>query len=243
MQRLAEFLWRRLAAWMAARGLRDAPAAMHAGGADERSAAMYSRPGRKFLHVGCGRMRKPDIGPALQADDWLEIRLDIDPAVQPDIFASMLDMSAVPTASVDAVYSSHNIEHLYAHEVPVALAEFLRVLKPDGFALVTCPDLQSICRLVVEDELDRPAYVAPAGPIAPLDVLYGHRPQLAAGNLYMAHRTGFTLKTLVAAMRAAGFRSVAGQRREDAYALWVIAAKAPIPEEELRHLAAAHFPP
>ena len=36
----------------------------------------------------------------------------------------MTDMSMVDSAAVDAVWSSHNLEHLYAHEVPVALGEF-----------------------------------------------------------------------------------------------------------------------
>jgi hypothetical protein len=45
------------------------------------------------------------------------------------------------------------------------------------FLLVTCADLQSLCRLAVEDKLDDPAYFAPAGPIVPIDVLYGRRAQ------------------------------------------------------------------
>lgn len=61
--------------------------------------------------------------------------------VQPDLVGTMTDMKAVCSASVDVVFSSHNIEHLYAHEVEVALAEFHHVLKPDGFVLLTCPDL------------------------------------------------------------------------------------------------------
>jgi hypothetical protein len=44
--------------------------------------------------------------------------------LNPDIVGTMTDMSAVADASVDALFSSHNIEHLYPHEVPVALAEF-----------------------------------------------------------------------------------------------------------------------
>ncbi len=242
MPRLTEFLFRQLRAWMSARELLPAPAATSKPDIDNFSADLFRQPGRKFLHVGCGPARKPDVGPGLRAEDWREIRLDVDPAAQPDIVSSMLDMSVVPAESVDAVYSSHNLEHLYPHEVPVALAEFLRVLKPAGFLLLTCPDLQSICRLVVEDKLDQPAYVSPAGPIAPHDVLYGHRPQLAAGNLFMAHRTGFTLKTLMETLRTAGFRSVAGQQREATFALWVLATKVPMPEEELKHLAAEHFP-
>ncbi len=134
--------------------------------------------------------------------DWTELRLDIDASVAPDIIGTMTDMSAVANASVDAIFSSHNIEHLYAHEVPVALAEFLRVLKPDGFLVVTCPDLQEVCRLVAEDKLLEPAYTSPAGPITPLDILYGHRPPMAAGNLYMAHRCGFTEKVLTGTLRS-----------------------------------------
>ena len=62
--------------------------------------------------------------------------------VNPDIVGTLLDMSQVQTASVDAVYSSHNIEHVYPHEVPIVLKEFYRVLKDDGIVVLECPDLQ-----------------------------------------------------------------------------------------------------
>lgn len=101
---------------------------------------------------------------------------------------TMTDMASVASESGDAIFSSHNIEHLYPHEVPVALAEFLRVLKPNGFAVITCPDLQAVCALVAEDKLTEPAYTSPAGPITPLDILYGLRSSMQKGNLYMAHR-------------------------------------------------------
>jgi predicted SAM-dependent methyltransferase len=38
---------------------------------------------------------------------------------------------------MDALYSSHNIEHVFAHEVVPTLKEFRRVLKPDGFVVIT----------------------------------------------------------------------------------------------------------
>ena len=132
------------------------------------------------------------------------MRLDIDAAVEPDVLGSMTDMSAVATGSVDAVVSSHNIEHLYPHEVPLALAEFRRVLRDDGYAVITCPDLQSVAALVAQDRLTEPAYFSPAGPIAPLDILYGHRAAMARGNLFMAHRCGFTRDSLAAALISAG---------------------------------------
>jgi hypothetical protein len=195
-----------------------------------------------LLHVGCGPKRKNGTTLGFAKNDWQELRLDIDPNVQPDLVGTMTDMSAVAPASVDAVYSSHNIEHLYPHEVPVALAEFRRVLKPDGFAVITCPDLQSICALVAQDRLTEPAYQSPAGPIAPLDVLYGHRPPMAAGNLYMAHRCGFTLKVLMGTLRAAGFAVVAGKARPQHFELWALAAMGSADEATVRALAQEHFP-
>lgn len=155
----------------------------------------------------------------------------------------MTDMSQVQGASVDALFSSHNIEHLYPHEVPVALAEFRRVLKPGGFVVITCPDLQSVCALVAEDKLTNVAYISPAGPIAPIDILYGHRPAMANGNHYMAHRCGFTKTVLTATLQAAGFDMVLPiQRTHPAYDLWAVAALAPITGEEVVELAKQHFP-
>ena len=117
-----------------------------------------------LLHIGCGPKRKDKTTSGFNTPEWTEIRLDIDPLVSPDVTGTMTDMSAVASESVNAIFSSHNIEHLYPHEVPVALKEFLRVLKPEGFAVITCPDLQSVCALVAQDKLTDAAYSAPAGP-------------------------------------------------------------------------------
>ena len=163
---------------------------------------------KSFLHVGCGPKHKDQTTIGFNTDEWQEIRFDIDESVKPDLVGTMTDMSSVESESVDALFSSHNIEHLYPHEVPVALKEFSRVLKSDGFVVITCPDLQSVCKLVAEDKLTDAAYVSPAGPITPLDILYGHRPPMARGNLYMAHRCGFTKKTLSQDLQSAGFAMV-----------------------------------
>ena len=197
---------------------------------------------KTFLHVGCGPKHKDRTTRGFNTNHWKELRFDIDESVQPDLVGTMTDMSSVASGSVDAVFSSHNIEHLYPHDGPVALAEFLRVLKPDGFAVITCPDLQSVCALIAEDKLTEPAYTSPAGPIAPLDILYGHRPAMARGNLYMAHRCGFTQKVLTGTLQAAGFATVAAKRRgHPYYDLWALGTASALPEPELRELALAHF--
>lgn len=151
-------------------------------------------------------------------------------------------MSAVQSNSMDAVFSSHNIEHLYPHEVGVAILEFYRVLDSKGFCVITCPDLQSVCALVAQDRLLDPAYISPAGPIAPIDILYGHRASMAQGNLYMAHRTGFTEKTLSATLHEAGFKTVATIKRPHCFDLWAIACKEPASESEIQSLVKVHFP-
>jgi predicted SAM-dependent methyltransferase len=199
---------------------------------------------KSFLHVGCGPKRKDRTTQGFNTPEWHEIRLDIDPLAEPDVIGTMTDMSAVASESVDAVYSSHNIEHLYPHEVPLALAEFLRVLKPGGFFVVTCPDLQSVCALIAEDKLTEAAYSSPAGPIAPIDILYGHRPAMANGNLFMAHRCGFTQKVLTGTLQSCGFKSVATMARGRApfFDLFALACKSECPEDEMLKLASLHFP-
>ena len=197
---------------------------------------------KTLLHVGCGPKRIAQTTPGFNTPEWKELRLDIDTAVQPDVVGSMTDMSAVADESVDAVFSSHNIEHLYPHEVPVALREFLRVLKPDGFVVITCPDLKSVCALVAEDKLLEPAYQSPAGPISPLDILYGHRPAMAQGNLFMAHRCGFTPSSMAITLKHAGFKSMATVARHRFFDLWAIATKQVRDEQSVHALAKSHFP-
>ena len=180
---------------------------------------------RKGLHVGCGAPDPAKLPAAyFPAGVWSELRLDIDPGVSPDIIASITEMPMVETGTVDAVWSAHNLEHLASHEVPVALAEFHRVLAVGGFALVTMPDLQQVAELVAAGKLEDPAYISAMGPIAPLDMLYGYRPALAQGNAFMGHRTGFVAATLAAHLEQAGFQSVRVQR-DGHFALWASGVK------------------
>lgn len=199
-------------------------------------------PVRRFLHVGCGMKTKVNTTAGFASPDWQEIRFDIDTAVQPDIVGTMTDMSAVESGSVDAVFSSHNIEHLYPHEVPVALREFHRVMSANAFAVITCPDLRSVCQLVADDKLTEAAYESSAGPISPLDMLYGHLAPMAEGNLYMAHRTGFTQKSLRAALLEAGFTSVVTMCIAARFELWAVVMKTPTSKAHIEALAALHVP-
>ncbi|UZQ55026.1 tetratricopeptide repeat protein [Trichothermofontia sichuanensis B231] len=187
-------------------------------------AASEANPDRKLLlHVGCGAADINKLPQQFRSPEWQEIRLDIDPSVHPDLLGSITDLSAVASNSVDAVYSSHNLEHVYHHEVPIALSEFYRVLKPGGFVLITLPDLQRVAEYVAQGKLEEPLYVSAAGPIAAIDILYGYSYDIARGNSYMAHRTGFTAKTLAEKLKQAGFSTV--EVIEDDLNLWATATK------------------
>ena len=198
---------------------------------------------KKFLHVGCGRKNKHHTTPAFASKDWKEVRLDIDESVKPDIISSVLDLSTIDSESFDAIFSSHNIEHVFAHEVPIMLKEFLRVLNSEGIFVVNCPNLIPVARLIVEDKLTEPAYVSPAGPISPLDILHGYGAAIEQGNEFMAHKTGFTPKSLNSALSGAGFKSIGMLTRDPQLDIWAVATKEEIEsEDKMMEIIKIHLP-
>ena len=195
---------------------------------------------KTFLHVGCGLLNKSRCK-GFNNDNWKEIRFDIDKNVNPDIVGTLTDMKLVETGSVDAVYSSHNIEHIFPHEVPIALREFYRVLKEDGIAVISCPDLQSVCEAVAQDKLLEPLYESHSGPICPIDILYGSRKMIAKGNEYMAKKGGFTYSVLNSAFGEAGFKARCGGRVQNNWHIVLVAFKQKKPVEEIEKIANPFF--
>ena len=192
-----------------------------------------------FLHVGCGSLNKSScLG--FNNDNWKEIRFDIDESVNPDIVGTMTDMKSVETGSVDAVYSSHNIEHIFPHEVPIALREFYRVLKEDGMVSISCPDLQSLGEAIAQDRLLETLYEAPIGPVTAFDILYGHRETTLDGDIYAIHRGGFTYSTLYKSFKEVGFQAMAGGRK--GYNIYLVAFKQRKPDEEIKKIVSQFIP-
>lgn len=198
---------------------------------------------KTLLHIGCGAHTINQTTDSFNDGSWKEIQLDINPKNNPDIIGTMTDMFAIQDQSMDAIFSSHNIEHLYYHEVLTALAEFYRVLKQSGFCIITCPDLQSVSVLIANDKLLDLAYQTPAGPITPLDIVYGHTMSVMQGNLFMAHRCGFTKKTLSQVLEQSGFKSICVIQRPEYFDLWALASKVEISSSQLEILTKNHFPP
>ena len=192
---------------------------------------------KTFLNVGCGPVNRPKIK-GFDNDDWKEIRLDIDENVNPDIVGTSTDMKLVKTGSMDAVHSAYNIDHIYPHEVPVALKEFHRVLNDDGIVFIRCPDIQTVCEAVVKDKLLETLYDSPAGPISPIDIMFGNRQEIAGGLEYMTKKCGFTYSVLDRVFFEAGFKTRYGGRMPfNGGELALIAFKQKKSEEEIKKIA------
>jgi predicted SAM-dependent methyltransferase len=167
---------------------------------------------KTLLHVGCGRQSTEILPPFDFENEWREVRVDIDPSVEPDVVDDIATLSKIPDGSAMMVFSKHNIEHLESHVVPQCLANFHRVLDDRGFATIRTPDLEGICRRVIEHGPERPLYrsnvYGEQHDVMALDMLFGASWEIARGNRFMAHRTAFTKRTLYRKLRAAGFEGV-----------------------------------
>jgi len=184
---------------------------------------------RILANVGCG----PPHGSTLPAffNDWRQLRVDSDASVRPDILADLTDLSPIESGSVDAIWASHCIEHLYQHQVPVALTEFRRVLRDDGFVCVLVPDLQTIAQYIVADRMIEPLYQSPAGPVTPHDIIFGYGAAIAGGRPSMAHRCGFTPGALQRCFQGLPFAEIVLRRRSASLELAAVARAAPAKDE------------
>ena len=199
---------------------------------------------KKFLHIGPGTSYKNNTTPIFNSNEWDEIRLDIDPKAKPDIVSSMLDMHEVDDNTFDAVFSSHNIEHVFSYQVNKAFSEIFRVLNDNGFLVITCPDIQQVSIEVAKGNLTQPLYyTANKKPIAAIDIIYGYGSSLKEGNHFMAHKCGFTDKVLLNELKLVGFKSLSVIRATTAFALWAIAYKnLDLPQDSLESDLLSHLP-
>jgi SAM-dependent methyltransferase len=186
-----------------------------------RAGTTQRRATRRVLNAGSGSQSARQMHALFRGRAWQEVRIDLDPNARPDVVGSIVDMVEFSDLSFDAIWSSHVLEHLYAHEVPTALLEFRRVLAPDGFAVISSPDLEAVAAAISEHGINHVLYVSPAGPISALDILYGHRASIERGKTGMAHRTGFTCASLGELLVEAGFAEALVTRR--GYDLWALA--------------------
>lgn len=189
------------------------------------------------LHLGCGSVapvgwtnvdgsigvwfaRHPRIKRALAAGRLLPATVrnaDWDPSV---VRWDLRKALPVADGTVDAVYSSHTLEHLHMHEADQLLREIFRVLRPRGVCRLVVPDPVSIFQDYLRgfpsrkpEEVGRPA----------MDVLMrrmrvrNERPHTGNAfertyrvlNEFETHKWMYDEASLIWHMEQAGFREVA----------------------------------
>jgi len=172
-------------------------------------AAFRKLGGGTILDVGCNVKEASALPPMAHEPGWKIIRLYNNPLVEPDVLADICDMSVIPTDSVDVVWAARIVEHLPYHQVQVALKECLRCCSPRGVVMVAVPDLHIACATVLQGNLEDKLYLSQGGDeICVIDMIYGMRRPIAAGNDFMRHKSGFIQNTLGRHLVAAGFANV-----------------------------------
>ncbi len=180
--------------------------------ASEKTPKQYPFDKRKKLIVNMGSGKAPLDIPLIRRGEWEEIRVDTDPESVPDLLRPMHRVPELPPHSADAIWASHVLEHVSWHEIPSVMQEFKRILKEDGLLILSVPDLEEVAELILKKGLVDIAYDSPAGHIAPLDMLYGHRASIEAGISGMQHKTGFTAGVLKNTLSEFGFPYVICKR-------------------------------
>jgi predicted SAM-dependent methyltransferase len=108
------------------------------------------------------------------------------------------DLSQFADGSVSRIYASHVYEHLgYQQELPQALREAHRVLKAGGTIMIGVPDLEVLCKLLVN-----PAFTYEQRFFVQRMIMGG---QVDAHDF---HKTGFTFEILSRMLTDAGFRDI-----------------------------------
>ncbi len=204
----------------------------------------------KFLHVGCGLKRKDTTTPVFNTDEWEEFTIDIDPSCKTDFIGSMTNLSMIEDETFDAIYSSHNIEHLYIHEALVAVKEFNRVLKKTGYVMIICPDLITTCEEIIKKGPYAPLYytkdfktgeLKKDSYVSGIDILYGWRPALQNGNYFMAHKSGYDEKALISLFTKNNFKNVWSTTRKKFFDIQLIAFKGDVKKEIGENLLRKHL--
>lgn len=135
------------------------------------------------LNLGAGRRR---------LDGYVNV--DISPEPPPDIIADVRALP-LPDGYADEILAVHLFEHLYRWEAPAVLAEWKRVLKPQGLLVLEMPDIMKCCRAVLGNEHPRQG-------------MWGLFGDPTYENPLMCHRWAWSENELRETLLAAGFSSV-----------------------------------
>ena len=139
-----------------------------------------------LLHIGGKEVKK----------GWSLLNIQPGPGV--DYIGSCTDLSALRNSSCSDVYASHVLEHLgYNDELPHALKEIYRVMKPGGRLRVSVPDLDVLCKFWLHPSL------TPDQRFEVMRMIYGGRV-----DAHDRHFVGFNFSVLGGYLANSGFTKI-----------------------------------
>jgi len=135
------------------------------------------------------------------------------PDVQLDISKSKLPFE---DSSVDAIYTSHTLEHVFPDTLDFILSEFYRVLKPEGRLRIVVPDIDLAIRAYLDNDVEflknhrAPSVpdVTPALPIYYLMSWWFSYTLEKNGTRLLHHLTGFNKESIEIYLKRNRFTSI-----------------------------------
>ena len=95
---------------------------------------------------------KLNIGGSTPAVDWKIMHPS--ESVDADFKGDFGDLGQFDNETVDLIYSCHFLQRCgYKEEIPQALDECLRILKPSGELMISVPDMAALCILLVHEKI------------------------------------------------------------------------------------------
>jgi len=147
------------------------------------------------LHIG-GKQPHPD---------WKILDRQVGDHV--DYVGSAIDLSQFEDNSIEAIYAPYILQRFnYTRELPTALKEWHRVLRFGGQLMISVPDMPTLCRLYLKDE------VSLEQRFRIMRMMFGD--QVDEQNY---HKVGFSWEYLFALLAQVGFRVI---RKVDRFGLF-----------------------
>ncbi|PKL38707.1 MAG: hypothetical protein CVV41_22260 [Candidatus Riflebacteria bacterium HGW-Riflebacteria-1] len=121
--------------------------------------------------------------------------LNIQKADGVDYVGDIKDLSQFSDEMFDLIYGSHVLEHIPQFQMVQTLSGLNRILKPDGKLMISVPDLEVLCKLFIDPELDKTAR------FHVMRMMFGGQT-----DQYDFHQIGLTCEILMDYLGAANFK-------------------------------------
>lgn len=141
------------------------------------------------LHVGCGKRHMDGF-----------INIDMRPTRAAEYVTDVRRLPC-PDNSAERIEAYHVIEHIQHPEAAAVVAEWFRVLAPDGVLILECPEIDEVVRRYLNGDLRM------------LASMYGW--QRYAGD---THFYGYNVPRLTEMLKGTGFRKIEERPAQDYHA-------------------------